>query len=305
MSFDTVYKYNAALSTRLLYLYTYSRSLKTPIVTPTSECPDCFKNTVGRLSRRAVASAGGMAFLLETPFPYLLVSASLQLLALWLPPFRGRAVIFVPLIVLSAAAIYWPWENAFATDGARQRTYECYTFWVSTITTLEKLLFSTPEQSYWRVSKNIKREDVSSYGFGLKKLGWAFDLFANSRLIGWNQPVKGIVPVNMDKYHSKKWYLWVHFLEFVKLSLVLDLLYHFIRVQPTFKRMFLLENDGVSLADGPVVERFFTLWAFGISFCCIVKRVWVQGVLLGVGLGINDPKVRLINPSNHEIKGVS
>ena len=115
-----------------------------------------------------------------------------QLVALTLPPFRYRATIFVPLIVLLAVWSYIDLSHAEpidATLGPQNNRLPVdillplLSQWPWYLGTIEKLLFSLPERDYWRL--NRQRGEALTLSWRAK-LNWAVALYCSPRGAGWN-----------------------------------------------------------------------------------------------------------------------
>lgn len=114
----------------------------------------------------------------------------LSILSLWSPPFRGRGIIFSTLI---ATLLYVAQNNSFPRGTSTR--FSTGLLWYVYLGTIEKILFTTPEKAYWRLSKP-REEAMAMAGFSLEKLRWALTLMASMRGVGWNFQVKG-VPVGI------------------------------------------------------------------------------------------------------------
>ena len=132
-----------------------------------------------------------------TPIPHVLLPVT-QLLALTLPPFRQRAVIFIPLITLLA---FWSYRDLLATKPTGTNLHSSANHlpldiivpllsqWPWYLGTIEKLLFSLPERDYWRLNRQ-QGEALTLSGYS--KFKWAAALYCSPRGVGWNFRVKGV-----------------------------------------------------------------------------------------------------------------
>ena len=116
--------------------------------------------------------------------PHILLIA-VQLLIFTLPPFKYRALIFVPLIVSLVCAGL---QNTFTED--LELLASIVSLWPWYLGTIEKLLFTRPEEDFWRVDRT--RAEATRMSPGLSKLVWSLSLWRGPRGIGWNHQVKGV-----------------------------------------------------------------------------------------------------------------
>lgn len=127
---------------------------------------------------RAPLNSTGGSFLPHLVLPLI------QILALALPPFRQRAVIFVPIIFL---LVFLTWVNLFSP--MIETRVILLAQWPWYLGTVEKLLLARPEEDYWR--HNHKSREPLSLSW-LTKCKWAAALYCSPRGVGWNYQVKGV-----------------------------------------------------------------------------------------------------------------
>ena len=132
-----------------------------------------------------------------TPVPHVLLPIT-QLLALTLPPFRQRPVIFIPLIILLAV---WTYSDLRSTKPTGTNLHPSGNYlpidiivpllsqWPWYLGTVEKLLFSIPERDYWRLNRQQGEALTLSW---FAKFKWAMALYCSPRGAGWNFCVKGV-----------------------------------------------------------------------------------------------------------------
>ena len=129
-----------------------------------------------------------------------------QILALALPPFENRALIFVPFIAglaYASATNLAPYSNELRAVFISQ--------WPWYLGTIADLLFAQPERQYWRLDR--PKREAESMSFGWEKLKWAVALWANPRGINWSYQIRGLRdgPAPNTKWrfllHQLRWYL--------------------------------------------------------------------------------------------------
>ena len=156
--------------------------------------------------------------------PHVLLPLS-ELLALTLPPFEYRAHIFVPIILALSIATYTTHFGNTVESRALSGIH-----WTVFTGTIAKLLFSSPEEEYWRLDR--PRMEAVSKPFGFSKLHWATSLCLNQRGIGWNFQVKGVPPNPYSQ--SKRAFIRGQLVKYVQSYIMTDLLhlyfmkYHYI-----------------------------------------------------------------------------
>lgn len=194
----------------------------------------------------------------------------LQILALWVPPFRGRAPIFVSAIIACAIVLH---SERVGDDP--QIAYAFGMPWVSYLSTIDRLLFTTPELSYWRIGE--KEGEAMSYGFGLKKLKWSAAIYFNPRGVHWNYAVKGMT--TKPGILSRKVFVYKNTVTFLKLCLGYDILHTYLVLQ-------------YAVLDGrPPWNLATTAAAAYVLFCGMQLNHLLTSVTF-VGLGLSRPEVR-------------
>lgn len=198
----------------------------------------------------------------------------LQILALWVPPFRGRAPIFVSAIIACAIVLH--------SERVGEDPQIAYAFgmpWVSYLATIDRLLFTTPELSFWRVGE--KEGEALSYGFGLKKLRWSAAIYFNPRGIHWNYAAKRS-GMTSTRVPSRKNFVYHNTITFLKLCLGYDILHTY------------LVSQYQGLHGSPHWSFVTTAAAAYVMFCGMQLTHLLTSVTL-VGLGLSQPEVRLIS----------
>lgn len=206
----------------------------------------------------------------------------LQILALWIPPFRGRALIFVSAIISCAVILH---SDRISDDP--QIAYAYGMAWPSYLATIDRLLFTTPELSFWRVGE--KEGEALSYGFGLRKLSWSLGQIFNPRGIGWNWRLKGITRVEgRPEFRSRKAFLYNKTVRFLVILLAYDILHTYL-VSHNFGTI-----NGVytPLSELPPVSRLTTTAAAGYVMFCGIELNHLLTSITFVGLGLSRPEVR-------------
>lgn len=207
----------------------------------------------------------------------------LQILALWVPPFYGRAPIFVSAIIACAIVLH----SGRASDNP-QIAYGFGMAWPSYLATIDRLLFTTPELSFWRIGE--KGGEALHYGFGLKKLKWSMAQFFNPRGIHWNYMVKGITDTRgKPEFSSRKAYLYSYAVFFLKLCFGYDILHTYLVSQ--HREAGLANGDYTPLGDRPFVWSFATTAAAAYVMFCGVQLNYIITSITFVGLGLSQPEV--------------
>ncbi len=222
--------------------------------------------------RAPLTSTGGSLL------PHILLPAT-QILSLTLPPFPGRAVIFVPTIVLLA---FLTWTNLFSPS-LETRTL-LLAQWPWYLGTVEKLLFSSPERDCWR--RDRKPGEALSLPW-LAKMKWAAALYCSPRGVGWNFQVKGVPPYRGPNskagfvLHQAKW-LVICVIAIDALNLYSQAHYYRPGVDPVDLTSY-AENWGrscVNAVHGLLVPYFGLNLMYGqIAIVCVL-------------LGLGAPRVR-------------
>ncbi|KAH7144253.1 hypothetical protein B0J13DRAFT_41152 [Dactylonectria estremocensis] len=109
----------------------------------------------------------------------------LVLFAFACPPFRGRGICFVTLIILTDyATVVSPWPpNAGST---RPMRYGMAGSWLFVLPAIERLLLHEPERDFWRLDEEKLTGKGQPPEWTWRKLRWALDLAATPRAVGWN-----------------------------------------------------------------------------------------------------------------------
>jgi hypothetical protein len=158
--------------------------------------------------------------------------------------------------------------------------------WYLYLSVLSKLLFSSPspEAAYWRLG-HPRQEALAMKPWSWEKFRWATSLSINMRGIGWNFLVKGIShPVKANE--SRK-----EFLIRQSRALVLD----FLCLDAC--SFFLRSWHGMSAAELGWWEKGGLVLAMGCQSLCANQFQFLWMSLLGVGLGLSEPKVRSLSIS--------
>lgn len=128
---------------------------------------------------------------LSNALPHVLLPFSM-VLGLASPPFPGRGVFWSSIIVYLA---YRSLADEFPKN--TQFRYALSRSWFWYIPTIQKLLSSEPEETYWRLDGPRAEATRMSFGFG--KLRWASALLINPRGIGWNFQIKNVPQAEYGK----------------------------------------------------------------------------------------------------------
>lgn len=196
----------------------------------------------------------------------------LQILALWAPPFRGRALVFVSAIIACAVVLH---SERVGDDP--QIAYAFGMPWVSYLATIDRLLFAIPELSFWRVGE--KAGEAMSYGFGLKKLQWSAAIYFNPRGIHWNYAANGLTPTDLrPEILSRHVFVYRNTARFVVLCLGYDILH-----------TYLLSQYGM---DGRPPWNPVTIAAAAYVIFCGMQLNHLLASVTFVGLGLSRPEVR-------------
>ena len=182
-----------------------------------------------------------------------------QMVALTLPPFRGRRELFVAVVL--ALASHAQLNPHFSNNlSLVQPAAISWSFYLST---LEKFLSSGDaevEGTFWRIDRPEK--EALAYGaFTISKLRWASMLMFNQRLIRWNRQVKNVPPLQQS---SRTSFLTRRLYELVRNVLVVDLL------SQLWLRLFYTSPGG---EVGMVNSKFLSLrhsdWRLDLVRCLV------------------------------------
>lgn len=147
--------------------------------------------------------------------------------------------------------------------------------WVSYLATIDRLLFTTPELSFWRVGD--KKGEALTYGFGFKKLKWSAAIYFNPRGIHWNYATKGINPTG--GVPSRKDFVYHNTMTFLKHCLCYDILHTY------------LVSQHRAPHGSPLWSFTTTAVAAYVMFCGMQLNHLLTSITL-VGLGLSQPEVR-------------
>jgi hypothetical protein len=204
----------------------------------------------------------------------------IQLLCLLLPPFKGRALLFVPIIAVIAYSTYTNHPGNAVADRAMAGVH-----WTVFVGTLEKLIFSRPESDFWRLTRGPK-DAFSLWPFSFGKLKWALGLCLNLRGIGWNFQVKGVPKPDAPQ---KKWgFLRFQLVKYARCYLINDLVFVY------FTKYH--HEPGTRLSDLTLYSdnyaRFFlNCFLAGCKLYFPLQMNYTLASILGVFSGLTEPKV--------------
>lgn len=207
----------------------------------------------------------------DSILPHLLLPCA-NILALASPPFKGRGLLWSSLIAYLA---YLTLVDDYPVDtGVR---YGLTNLWFFYLPTIEKLLFSQPEQAYWRLDR--QKAEAASMRFGFQKLKWATALWINPRGIGWNYQLKGVRPA---KYSNSRWI-------FVSQQLFRSLLYYIVLATMS---IYVVRYPYLGYRDSSTWTRsLLTELIAGIFIAFGWQLQWTIASVAGVASGLSQPKV--------------
>ena len=205
----------------------------------------------------------------------------IQILALFLPPFKYRALLLTPPI-LACVCI-----TILSASSSKDLEFQAFvmTQWPWYLATLEKLLFASPEQDFWRTDR--PEAEAASMPMGLSKLQWATALRFNLRGVGWNYQVKNVPPLTAPQ---SKWRFILHQLSlYVKTYFIIDIL-------STYSSRNFYYSPDVDLAsltvrDPSWFRSFMNALYAGANVHYSIQLTYTQGSILAVLLGLSQPKV--------------
>jgi hypothetical protein len=155
--------------------------------------------------------------------------------------------------------------------------YGLTNLWFFCLPTIEKLLFSQPEQAYWRLDR--QKAEAASMPFGFQKLKWATALWINPPGIGWNYQLKGARPA---KYSNSRWI-------FVSQQLFRSLLYYIVLVTTS---IYVVRYPYLGYRDSSTWTRsLLTELNAGIFIAFGWQLQWTIASVAGVASGLSQPKV--------------
>jgi hypothetical protein len=207
----------------------------------------------------------------DSILPHLLLPCA-NILALASPPFKGRGLLWSSLIAYLA---YLTLVDDYPIDtGIR---YGLTNLWFFYLPTIEKLLFSQPEQAYWRLDR--RKAEAASMPFGFQKLKWATALWINPRGIGWNYQLKGARPA---KYSNSRWI-------FVSQQLFRSLLYYIVLVTTS---IYVVRYPYLGYRDSSTwTGSLLTELNAGIFIAFGWQLQWTIASVAGVTSGLSQSKV--------------
>lgn len=230
-----------------------------------------------------------------TPNPAFWANHIVIIFALWLPPFRGRSLIFVPVITFLTVCTHWTRTVPLVSD--QQTAHQLSLVWILTLPAIEKLLFTVPEVAFWR-NPHTKREPAT-HGCGWRKLGWAVELYTAARGTRWNFRAKGTPDVTNDpRFQSKRAFLRMCLWRFAVFYLLCDGGFCYMMSRPVVVAAIYGDGKGgyASFADGGLVERVVNTALIGWMICWSIHLHQAIGGFIAVGLGISSPEVYLPPP---------
>lgn len=204
----------------------------------------------------------------------------LDILSRWVPPFRGRALIFVPSIIVCALIAH---SRKVSED--TQTNYSLGSGWAIYMSAIDKLLFTTPELSFWRVGE--KQGEAYSYGFGFKKLWWSINQnqLLNPRGLGWNYQVKGLSQLQGRRdFRSRGAFLFYSGLKFLIMGLAYDFWHAVFHSQDRGDGETFIKDDPFIWRCANTIAVTYVIFA-GLRLAHLVLSMFV------VGLGISRPEV--------------
>jgi hypothetical protein len=208
--------------------------------------------------------------------PHLLLPCA-NILALASPPFKGRGLLWSSL---TASLAYLSLFDSYPSNTPIRYGLSC--IWVFYLWTLGVLLFTQPEQTYWRLDR--PRAEAASMPFGLQKLQWAAALWINPRGIGWNYQMKG---VRLAKDPNSK--LW-----FVLQQISWFLVYYVVVV---FTIIYLSRHPYSRDMDSMTWMRcVITELDMAIMVAFSWQMQWTMVSIVGVASGLSQPRVCLSLP---------
>jgi hypothetical protein len=209
-----------------------------------------------------------------SPVPHFILPV-VQIIALASPPFRGRSFLFVHLI---AAAAYSAHTNQFSDDPGLRYGLACV--WPYYMATIAKLLFTVPEQDFYRLDKG----PIQAPGWSFAKFKWAAALFINHRGIGWNFQVKG-VPEQAPT--TRTWFVLQRICKLFVSYLILDAL-------ACYQRLHFDGNDQATLTyrDSNILTSFWNSAVAGMTPYFLMSVQYSLLSAVTVSIGICAPEVR-------------
>ena len=220
----------------------------------------------------------------SSPVPHILLPLA-QVLALALPPFQYRAHIFIPIILF---LVWLTWTNLFtASPSTRSLLLSQWPWYLGTI---EKLLFTVPENAFWRIGR--APQEARNLAFW-PKFKWASELYCSPRGIGWNFLVKG-APKPPEVQPSKETALLGHIKWATICYVSLDAL-------DIYKQAHFYA-PGVDLAKltvrahSPLRALINVAWALFTPYCAL-NLLYSQMAIISISLNLTAPGVSALNLS--------
>ena len=205
----------------------------------------------------------------------------IQILAFYVPPFKYRTLIFTPLILAFICITIW---SAWASRNVEFQSLLMIQ-WPWYLATLEKLLFASPEQDFWRVDRS--KGEAASMAMGLSKLQWSTALRFNLRGVGWNYQVKNVPHSTAPQ---TKWRFVLYQLGvYVKTYLILDILSMY--SSRNFYHSPDVDLASLTIRDPSWFRSFMNAFYAGANVYHSIELSYTQGSILAVLLGFSQPKV--------------
>ena len=227
----------------------------------------------------------------------------IQLIALTSPPFRHRAAIFAPLIILLAVWSYIDLTRKEPTNAPPHLQSNGLPIdillpllaqWPWYLGTLEKLLFSIPEHAFWRL--NRPRGEALTLSW-VAKFKWAVALYCSPRGAGWNFCAPGVPAYTGPK--SRLGFVQNQIKQVIVYAIFIDAMGFYTREYYFGAREW--GSDGVTSHSGSwvrsavnAVHGLFTPYlGLNMAYC--------QIAIVCVGLGLDAPEVGLIMAIFHRL----
>jgi hypothetical protein len=208
---------------------------------------------------------------------FYILNILLQILAFSLPPFRHRATIFVPLLIITAIYTFTP-----AGPQKPMIQYSIGSLWPLYISTIDRLLFSTPELECWM--RGEKQGEAATLGFGLRKLRWSVKLVSDLRGVTWNFRARG---TRASPYRSRWGYVFWNLIYLVQIIVLYDICHTVVvRKYHLGGNVYESTNSGGLGLEG-FIKKGATAWVTWSGMRII--HTWT-GVLV-VAVGLYSPEV--------------
>ncbi|MCJ1241371.1 hypothetical protein MMC14_009376 [Varicellaria rhodocarpa] len=216
---------------------------------------------------------------LGSALPHVLLIV-VQLLALSLPPFKYRALVFVPVIVGLACVAY---QNMFSEDVELLASLMGQWSWY--LGTIEKLTFTHPEEDFWRLDR--ARAEATSMSPGPSKLRWSAALWGGIRGVGWNHQVRGVPKATAPQ---TKWRFILHRLvAYAKYYLISDIL-----VIYTSRHYYSspdVDLASLTIRDPSWLRSLINASVAGALVQFPIQLHYTLGSIIAVFLGLSQPKM--------------